>query len=106
MLGHCLTDIYIKGKVDPKGILASSDALEETERLERIFDQRIENNQLKYEGFWKICSLNVRSLNKHKEDVAKDNFILSADIFGIEETWLHQGQTEKFDDYEGHFANF
>ena len=36
-----LKDIYIKGKVDPQGIHASPEALEETERLQSIFDQNI-----------------------------------------------------------------
>ena len=83
-----LKDIYIKGKVDPQGILASCEALEETERLERIFDKRVEKYQEKAKHFWKVCSLNVRSLHCHKEDVAKDNFMTSGDIFALNETWL------------------
>ena len=37
-----LKDIYIKGKVDPKGIHASPEALAETIRLQTIFDNRVE----------------------------------------------------------------
>ena len=40
-----LADIYISGKVDPKGILASPAALEETNRLESIYDKKVNKIQ-------------------------------------------------------------
>ena len=49
-LGRCQEkkDIYIKGKVDPEGIHASPEALEETKRLDKIFDENVqEQNDLK-----------------------------------------------------------
>ena len=35
-----LKDIYIRGQVGPEGIHASEVALEETNRLQRMFDER------------------------------------------------------------------
>ena len=81
-----LKDIYIKGKVDPKGIHASPEALAETIRLQYIFDKRLEEMATQKENFWKVSYLNVRSLKCHKEDVTIDNFITSADLFVPGET--------------------
>ena len=71
-----MKDIYIKGKVDPLGIHANPDALEETKRLQNIFDQRIQSLNEKKENFWRISYLNVRSL-KGKVMDPPPNFITS-----------------------------
>ena len=70
-----LKDIYIKGKVDPLGIHANPDALEETRRLQNIFDQRIQSLNEKKENFWRISYLNVRSLKGKIMDVSKDKLM-------------------------------
>ena len=100
-----LKDIYIKGKVDPLGIQANPDALEETKRLENIFDQRIQSLNEKKENFWRISYLNVRALKGKIMDVSKDNSLMDADVFALGETWLEPGESVSFDGYEGHFAN-
>ena len=73
-----LNDIYIKGTLERDGIHASPDALEETNRLQTIFDQNAIKVNERAEKYWQISYLNVRSLNCHKDDVAKDNFLMSA----------------------------
>ena len=98
-------DIYIKGKVDPAGIHASPEALEETKRLDKIFDDNVQKQNDLKESHWIISYLNVRSLNLHKEDVRIDNVIMESDIFSLGETHLKPGETVDFDGYEGVFAN-
>lgn len=97
----CLKDIYIKGKVDPSGIHASPEALEETERLQSIFDERVRMMDDIREKHWVISYLNVRNgIKCHYKDIAIDNYLKSADIFGIGETCLQQGETVSFDGFK------
>ena len=100
-----LKDIYIKGKLDKEGIHASTEALEETNRLQTIFDQNVERLKEKTENFWQISYLNVRNLNWNEEYVRKDNFLLAADIFALGETWLKPGEERQFEGSSGFFAN-
>ena len=100
-----IKDIYIKGKIEKEGIHASQDALEETNRLQAIFDENVNRLNQRAENFWQISYLNVRSLiGCHKDDVKKDNFILGADVFSLSETWLKPGEVVEFDGFEGVFA--
>lgn len=100
-----LKDIFIKGKVDPTGIHASPEALEETLRLKSIFDERQKQIVMKKENFWKVSYLNVRSLKCHYEDVAIDNIILTSDLFGLGETWLNEEESRSFLGFKEHNAN-
>ena len=101
-----LKDIYIKGKVDPKGIHASPEALAETIRLQTIFDNRVEEIGTQKENFWKVSYLNVRSLKCHKEDVEIDNFLTSSDIFALGETWLKENESIPVQGYKEYNANY
>ena len=107
-LGRCQEkdDIYIKGKVDPAGIHASPEALEENERLDKIFDENVKKQKDLKETHWIITYLNVRSLKCHKKDVAIDTDLMESDIFSVGETWLKPKETVDFDGFVGHFANF
>ena len=100
-----LNDIYIKGTLERDGIHASTDALEETNRLQAIFDQNVVKSYERADEYWQISYLNVRSLNCHKNDVAKDNFLMSADVFSLGETHLEQGDEIHFDGFTGNFAS-
>ena len=57
-----LKDIYIKGTLLREGIHASPDALEETNRLQSIFDEKVNKLHEQAKTFWQITYLNVRSL--------------------------------------------
>ena len=59
--------------MDPEGIHASPEALEETKRLDKIFDDNVKKQNDLKESHWIISYLNVRSLKCHKEDVKIDN---------------------------------
>ena len=101
-----LKDIYIKGKVDPADIHASPEALGETIRLQSLFDERVEAIEIQKEKFWKISYLNVKSLKCHQEDVIKDNFIMTADIFALAETWLKENESITFPGYQEYNASY
>ena len=100
-----LNDVYIKGPLERDGIHASPDALEETNRLQTIFDQRAIKVKERADKYWQISYLNVRSLKCHKDDVAKDNFLMSADVFSLGETHLEQGDEVHFDGFTANFAS-
>ena len=102
-----LEDIYIKGELEKECIHASPQALEESKRLQTIFEQGLQKVEEQKELFWKVSYLNVRSLRNKTEDIAKDNYLMSADIFGLGETHLKpEEKSIKFDGYKEHFANF
>ena len=42
----------------------------------------------------KVCSLNVKSLRCHIEDVKSDPALLQSDILCLQEIWLHPGEEE------------
>ena len=101
-----LNDVYIKGILDRDGIHASPEALEECYRLQNIFDQNMSKMNERAEKYLQISYLNVRSLRGfHREDVKKDNFIMSADVFSLGETHLEKGEEVQFDGYAGFFAS-
>ena len=101
-----MKNVFIKGKVDPAGIHASPLALEETNRLQTIFDQREEELATRDQKFWKISYLNVKNgINCHYQDVEVDNFLMSSDIFALGETCLEQNDTVSFSGYQEYFAS-
>ena len=102
-------DIYISGKIDVSKIVCDPEALEESKRLEEIFNQSEKEKKEKREKCIKISFLNVQSMKSfdgHAKDVEKDNVIMDADMFGLGETWLEKGREVHFDGYSGYFANF
>ena len=108
MLGRSsrLQDIYIRGELDLTQIFCDEDALEESQKLEKIFDQKEVEMMESRSKKWKISYLNVRSLIAHQEDVQKDNFLIDSDILGLGETHLKSEETLYLDGFQGSFANF
>ena len=110
MLGRSerLEDIYISGKLDVNLIQCDPKALEESKRLEEVFNQSEKEKEEKREKCVKISYLNVRSIKSadgHAKDVERDNVIMDADMFGLGETCLEMGTEVHFDGYSGHFAS-
>ena len=56
----------------------------------------------------KVCSLNVRSLRRHIEDVKSDPVLVQSDILCLQEIWLDPGEEEErryqLEGFRGHFA--
>ena len=110
MLGRSerLEDIYISGELDVSKIACNPEALKESKRLEEVFNQSEKEKEKKRENCLKISYLNVQSMKSadgHAKDVERDNVIMDADMFGLGETWLEEGDEVNFDGYSGHFAN-
>lgn len=104
-----MKDYYIAGHFDVKQIKCNLDALAETNRLQKIFDDSEKEQRDQRKNVWRISYLNVRSLkssNGHREDVKSDNFIMDTDLFGLGETWLQQDNKVNFVGFSGYFANF
>ena len=92
--------------MEREGIHASPEALEETNRLQAIFDKKVEMFDQKTKNYWKVCFLNIRSLRCNQEHVMNDNFLMSADILGLGETWLENDEEKEFSGFKGIFANY
>ena len=109
MLSRCESeeDVYILGDFDPDQIIADPEAKMETERLHEIVLRREAMVDNLFESSSMVLgSLNVNSLRKHFEDVLADPFIMSCDIFGLCETWLHEGEEVEFPDFNGIFVSY
>ena len=111
MLGRSerLEDLFIAGKLDVAQIKCDPNALKESKRLATIFDLAEKKRTEKRLNCWKISYLNVRSMKTasgHAEDVAKDNFIMDSDMFGLGETWLEEDNKVDYPGFFSHFANF
>ena len=56
----------------------------------------------------KVCSLNVKSLRCHIEDVKSDPALLQSDILCLQEIWLNPGEEDggqyQLDGFRGHFT--
>ena len=109
MLGRSerLEDIYIKcsEEMDMTAIRCDDTALEESKRLEKIFELDAFEKKEKRANHWKISYVNIQSLNAHYEDALIDNELNDSDIFGLGETHLHETHFINFEGFIGHFAN-
>ena len=108
MLGRSerIDDVFIAGDFDINGIKCSKLALDESNRLLQIhLNRNMDQDEFRSKN-WKISFLNVMSLNAHKNDVEKDNYLLDSDIFGLGETWLEIGSEVQLSNFAGFFANF
>ena len=111
MLGRSqrLEDIYISGELDVSKISCDQEALEESKRLEEIFNRSEKEKEEKRKKCAKISYLNVQSMKSddgHAKDVEKDNVIMDCEMFGLGETWLEKGEEVHFPGYSGYFASF
>lgn len=99
MLGRCesLSDIYIAGDFDPKGIKADTAALIETRRIREIATRRSEDESRKQDNSYTFGFLNVRSFAAHAEDIETLLKLKKFDVIALGETWLHPGQVLQMD---------
>jgi hypothetical protein len=54
---------------------------------------------------FKISTLNVRSLQKHFQDLNDDNFLQQSDILCVNETWLLSDPSSHFEGFCSHYLN-
>ena len=111
MLSRCcsLEQLHILDKMDPDKIKVNEDVEAEAKRMSKV---SINNNPCNWmnpkAAGLKVCSLNVKSLRCHIDDVKSDPALLQSDILCLQEIWLHPGEEEgeqyQLDGFRGHFT--
>ena len=111
MLSRCcsLEQLHILDKMDPEKIKVNEDVEAEAKRMAKVSMNNNPCNWMnpKAAGL-KVCSLNVKSLRCHIDDVKSDPALLQADVLCLQELWLHPGEEEgeqyQLDGFQGHFT--
>ena len=111
MLSRCcsLEQLNILDKMDPDKILVNQDVKAEAKRMTKV---SINNNPCNWmnpnAAGLKVCSLNVRSLRRHIDDVKTDPALAQSDILCLQEIWMHPGEEEgeqyQLEGFRGHFT--
>ena len=101
-----LEDLFVTGEINIKDLRCNIDCLEESKRLEKIFEESLQIERNRIANHWKISYLNIQSLIAHHEDMVNDNSINNSDMIGLGETWLEKGTSIEIENHEGHFANY
>ena len=106
-----LEQLNIVNDLDTEKITVDKDVVKEAERMWQVSVNRNPGSwmdQQKVQGL-RVCSLNVRSLRRHIEDVRQDPVLQQADILFCQETWLTQEEERQevyqLAGYEGHFVS-
>ena len=85
-----LDQLNIIKDLEPEKITVDKKVLKEAARMWKVSVNRNPSSWMdreKVQGL-RVCSLNVRSLRKHIEDVRSDPVLQQADILFCQETWL------------------
>ena len=111
MLSRCcsLEQLVILDKMDPDKILVNADVEDEAKRMSKV---SLNNNPCNWMNprapGLKVCSLNVKSLRAHIDDVKSDPALLQSDLLCLQELWVHPGEEEggqyQLDGFRGHFT--
>ena len=89
-----LNQLNIIKDLEPEKITVDKKVLKEAARMWKVSVNRNPSSWMdreKVQGL-RICSLNVRSLRKHIEDVRSDPVLQQADILFCQETWLTEAE--------------
>ena len=111
MLSRCcsLEQLVVLDKMDPDKILVNADVEGEAKRMGKVSLNSNPCNWMnpRAPGL-KVCSLNVKSLRMHIDDVKSDPALLQSDILCLQELWLHPGEEEggqyQLEGFRGHFT--
>ena len=106
-----LEQLNIVKDLDTEKITVDKDVVKEAERMWKVSVNRNPGSWMdrqKVEGL-RVCSLNIRSLRRHVEDVRHDPVLQQADILFCQETWLTEEEERQevyqLSGYSGHFAS-
>ena len=106
-----LDQLNIIKDLEPEKITVDAEVLKEAARMWQVSVNRNPSNWMnrpKVQGL-RVCSLNVRSLRKHIEDVRSDPVLQQADILFVQETWLTEEEKNEelyqLAGFRGHFAS-
>ena len=92
-----LDQLHIIKDLKPEKITVDEDVLKEAKRMWEVSVNRNPGSwedQEKVQGL-RVCSLNVRSLRRHIEDVRQDPVLQQADILFCQETWLAEEEARQ-----------
>ena len=95
--------------MDPDKIMVNQDVKAEAKRMAKVSINNKPCNWMnpKAAGL-KVCSLNVKSLRRHIDDVKTDPVLVQSDILCLQELWLHPGEEEgeqyQLEGYQAHFT--
>ena len=104
-----LQQLIILEEMNPDKITVNADVEAEVKRMDKVSVNSNPCNWMnpKAAGL-KVCSLNVRSLRRHIEDVKSDPVLLQSDILCLQEIWLDPGEEEEnryqIEGFQGHFT--
>ena len=104
-----LEQLHIVDKFDPDKITVDENVKIEVARMNKV---SVNNNPCNWmnpkAAGLKVCSLNVRSLRRHIEDVKSDPVLVQSDILCLQEIWLNPGEEEdsryQLEGFKGHFT--
>lgn len=101
----CLEQLHLQ-QFDEKKIYCDRQAKEEAERLrKRALNLQKTEWDREREGVVRISTLNVRSLQAHRQDMEGDEFIMNSDILAIQETWLEADMATPFRGYHEFYVH-
>ena len=107
--GCSLEQLNILDKMDSDKILVNEDVKAEAKRMGKVSINNKPCNWMnpKAAGL-KVCSLNVKSLRRHIDDVKTCPALVQSDVLCLQEIWLHPGEEEgeqyRLDGYRSHFT--
>ena len=107
--GCSLDQLSILDKMDPDKIRVHEDVEAETKRIKKVSINNKPCNWMNPRAAGlKVCSLNVKSLRCHIDDVKSDPALLQSDILCLQEIWLHPEEEEReqyyLEGFRGHFT--
>ena len=101
----CLEQLHLQ-TFKPSKIYCNEEAkLEALSIKARALNKQFSRWHQKQKNCFKLSSLNVRSLQKHFQDLKDDNFLQQSDILCVNETWLVEDPDRIFDGFSSHFLN-
>ena len=101
----CLEQLHLQ-TFKPSKIYCNEDAkLEALSIKARALNKQFSRWHQRQKNCIKLSSLNVRSLQKHFQDLKDDNFLQQSDVLCVNETWLVEDPDSNFDGFTSHYLN-
>ena len=101
----CLEQLHLQ-TFKPSKIYCNEDAkLEALSIKARALNKQFSRWHQRQKNCIKLSSLNVRSLQKHFQDLKDDNFLQQSDVLCVNETWLLDDPDSNFDGFTSHYLN-
>jgi hypothetical protein len=101
----CLEQLHLL-TFNPSKIYCNEEAKVEALSIKsRTLNKQFTTWNQRQRNCFKLSSLNVRSLQKHFQDLKDDDFLQQSDILCVNETWLVDDPDTKFDGFSSHYLN-